>query len=253
MPSRHAELLCGLNRARPAVVKADPACGDWIVPGRGVAQGDLASPLAAVLFAAAHAAVVHSELPEVSLYTFIDDRTPCSCSCGDMQQAVFLLTELDHLSGQAEDPFKEEMACIHPSEDMLRQFPRARSDYLDLLGIRLSCNDNAHSISPKAAARRAEVFTRLERLRRVGGGLQFGGTALHRVVVGITSLLRFDAAWIHASFQEVFQMATKIEMTAQSRKRYDSWPHRGAAWIVMRQGWHIEPVAIHIFGRDICG
>ena len=42
-------------------------------------------------------------------------------------------------------------------------------------------------------------------------------------------------------------MATKVEKTVQSRKRFATWRHRGVSWVVHRQGWQVEPVAIGLF------
>ena len=112
-------------------------------------------------------------------------------------------------------------------------FPNARSDYLDLLGI-----------APKALSRKAEVMKRLDRLHKVSRCLVLN---LHRVIVATLGLLRWDASWVQSSFRESAKMATKVERTVQSRNRFATWRHRGASWVVQRQGWQIEPVAIGLF------
>ena len=65
MRPKHADLFFGLNQRRPAIVRTGAVAGDWKIPDRGLAQGDPVSPLGAALFAAAHAAVLASEVPGV--------------------------------------------------------------------------------------------------------------------------------------------------------------------------------------------
>ena len=130
------------------------------------------------------AAVLRSEVPEVSLNTYVDDRTVCGPTCEGMHRAVALLTELDHLTGQAEDPFKEEMARVCPSDDMIQQFPRARSDHLDLLGIRLHFNDSAPSLRRGLAELRfTDVLVVFEKWRAAS-------TSARRLCIGWWSGLR---------------------------------------------------------------
>ena len=247
MRPRHAELFFGLNRSRPAVVKAGAACGDWFLPERGMAHGDPVSPLAAALYSAAHTAVPHSAFLWVFFKTYVDDRTVCTHGSEEMHGVVFLLTELDYLSGQAEDPYKEEWACVMPDQAMQEQFPQARTQYLDLLGIRINLGGGPPSLAPKAAARRTEVHRRLDRLQKFSRGLHVGEAALQKVVAGTMSLLRFDAAWIETSFEDCFSLASKVEPFLQNRRRYAAWRHRGASWVMITKVWQVEPVAIQTF------
>ena len=248
MRPKHADLFFGLNHRRPAIIRTGAVAGDWKVPDRGLAQGDPVSPLGAALYAAAHAAVLASEVPGVVFHTYVDDRTTVATTTQDLSSAVQVLHELDNLSGQKEDDSKEELAFVNASPQDFDMFSSARTDYLDLLGIRLDLNGSAPPrLAPKAKARTEQLALRLERLRKISRCLHLGEHRRQRAVATSLSLLRWDAAWIDCDLQTFSKLTTQIEITLQSRKRYAAWRHRGAAWIVQKQGWKLEPVAMATF------
>ena len=147
------------------------------------------------------------------------------------------MQQLDDLCGQLEGP-----------DEAFQSFPNARCDHLDLLGIRFDLQGRrAPSLAPKALSRKAEVMKRLDRLHKVSRCLSLNKHKLHRASVATMGLLRWDASWVKCSFRESAKMATKVERTVQSRKRFATWRHRGASWVVQRQGWQVEPVAIGLF------
>ena len=187
-------------------------------------------------------------MPAVSFRTYVDARTTVATNSQDMVRATQLLSELDELSGQKEDPTKEEMAFVNAPMPAFQIFPSARTDYLDLLGIRLDLNGSAPPIlAPKAKARMQQLSLRLDRLRKVSKCLHLGKGRIQRAVASSLALLRWDAAWIDCSLSVFYQTTTKIELALQGRKRFAAWRHRGAAWVVQRQGWKLEPVALAIF------
>ena len=254
MLPKHAELYFELNRRRPAVIKAGSAVSQWQVPDRGMPQGDPVSPLAAALYAAAHEAVIRNDFPAASFYTFVDDRTICTTQEQHMTGVVNLLRELDHLSGQAEDATKEEMAIVNAVPESRDLFPHARDEYIDLLGIRFDLNGKAApSTAPRARARFKELGLRVERLGKITRNLQLGSSQLCKVMIATMGLFRWDAAWISCNYSEVKSLATKIEVTLQARKRYAAWRHRGASWVLQPKGWHVEPIALITFAAICAG
>ena len=103
------------------------------------------------MFAAAHRAVLANKVPAVELHTFVDDRTTPSAEA--LLQATEVLSELDEMSGQLEDPTKEELAFVNAPAPALETFPAARTDLLDLLGIRFDLLGSAPPrLAPKAKA-----------------------------------------------------------------------------------------------------
>ena len=189
MLARHADLLFGLNELRSAVVRAGPAAGDWKAPSRGLAQGDPLSPLGAALYAAALAAVLAAEIPEVSFQTFVDDRTTLAYSVADFVRARDLVQQLDNLCGQLEDDGKLEVAFINAPDEAFQ--PNARRDHLDLLGMRFNLQGRrAPSLAPTALSRKAEVMKRLDQLHKVSRCLSLTKHELHRAIVATMGLLR---------------------------------------------------------------
>ncbi len=88
----HSELLCP---QRPAIMKAGGAVGKWIVPERGMAQGDPVSPLAAALFAAwLTAALSHH----------VDDGTWTTTSLDEIEKAFQLPLGASQAQRPAEGP-----------------------------------------------------------------------------------------------------------------------------------------------------
>ena len=205
---------------------------------------DPISPMAAALMAGAHARVLKVEVPTASFFTFVDDRTLSTRTVQDMQSATELLSHLDQLSGQMEDPAKEEYACVGFSQEECRSFPDMNFQFLDLLGIRIFLQSDDWEVSPKASARWEELQTRVCRLRSLSRGLRLSREQLFAVVSATMGLFRWDAAWLLEEPSDLFKVTTSLELALQGRRRHAAWRHRGASWLVQPKGWLVEPHAI---------
>ena len=244
MRPAHAAMLFEINRRRPAIVRAGAAVGEWQFPDRGMAQGDPISPLAAALVAGAHARCLRACVPGIEFHTYVDDRT-LSCTCPrQARDAITLLNELDDLSGQAEDPAKEEFAGINLQDDWDTVCPRVNKDFLDLLGIRVHFSDGSFGIAPKAHARWTELEARLKRLQTLSRGMRLSRDQIGIAVKATLGLLQWDAAWLVDVPTGLRKMTTLIENVLQGRRRHAAWRHRGAAWLVQQRGWQLDPQAI---------
>jgi ribonuclease HI len=247
MEPSHAELLFRFSERRPAVVRHGAVVGGWRTPERGFPQGDPVAPMAAALYAAAHAAVLLAEVPSVELHTYVDDRTCLSRSRQDVGRAAETLAELDRLSGQAEDPKKEETAFIHATVLDVAAWPRASGEYFDLLGVRFDLTGkNPPHQAPRAQARLEEFLTRLTRLRTYPGIGKVGTARVLRVVKATMGLMRWDAPWCLRPTQDNVRIAAALEKVLQGRARYAAWRHRGLSWALLDKGWMVEPTAMTV-------
>ena len=244
MRPQHASTLFDMNRSRPAIIRAGAAVGGWHTPERGMAQGDPISPMAAAIMAGAHTRVLKAEVPRADLFTYVDDRTLSATSPEVMQSATELLLELDHLSGQREDPSKEEYAGVGLSPDDCRMFPGVNLHFLDLLGIRMHLQSSHREVSPKALARWEDLQERVRRFRSISRGLRLSRDQIFAVVSATLGLFRWDAAWLLGEPPGISKVTTSLELCLQGRRRHAAWRHRGASWLTQPRGWLIEPHAI---------
>ena len=247
MRPAHAAMLFEINRRRPAVVRAGAAVGEWQFPDRGMAQGDPISPLAAALVAGAHARCLRACVPGTEFYTYVDDRT-LSCTCPrQARDAITLLNELDDLSGQAEDPAKEEFAGINLQDDWDTVCPRVNKDFLELLGIRVHFSDGSFGIAHKAHARWTELEARLRRLQTLSRGMRLSRDQIGIAVKAALGLLQWDAAWLVDVPTGLRKMTTLIENVLQGRRRH------AAGGIVALHGWCSSVVGNSILRQSFGG
>ncbi|CAK0870061.1 unnamed protein product, partial [Prorocentrum cordatum] len=233
-----------------AVVKVGGYASDPICPERGMPQGYPASPLAAALFAGAHArrlAVLHN--PETfSFRTYVDDRTITSSDIDTVTAVEGSLKELDIASGQKEDPSKEEWAGLNLPPDLLQDRERAGKPlrgHVDLLGVRFDLSGAAPpSEAPRAARRKEELLCRLGRIRRVCGGAHLAIQFVFRVVLCTMGLFRWDAPRCTMKDADISSLRTRLEQTIFGRQRHRTWRHRGAAWCLLDKGWKVEPMGV---------
>ncbi len=242
MPDDDSWLLFGNHIQRDTVVKSTGYSSDSFVVERGLAQGDPASLLGAAILAGCHARRIKASV-DVQFHTYVDDRTTIADTIDKIKDAETLTKHLDHLSGQAEDPSKEEKASIGNGPDKYEY----GNQFLDLLGVRVDLT-GAHpaTAAPRAIARTQKFITKSNRLRRVACAARLPGDSRLRVLAGLAGSLRWDGAWGELSKKDCSRVRFAIEMAMSGQSRTRTWRHRGAALVLQNRMWTTDPSGIRL-------
>ena len=249
MLAKDAALLCNVNVSRPTTVRLGNLASDWQAVLRGMCQGDPASPLAAAVLAGTHRRLLAVEVPHpaVKLGTYVDDRQLLAPDRIIMRTAVVALQELDRISGQMEDPKKEEGLSFGQTQE-LAPGDAAEKDHVDLLGVRFYLDEQGRVglDAPRVMKRFDKLVTRLERLRSLARAAALSPKQIVAVISAQAGIARWDAGWLLWTDAMRKKVRGLIEGIMTNRGRFLGWRHRGAFWLSVQSGWSLDPLGIAV-------